>query len=121
MADDGPAVTQRLRRLVDEPTVHSDDLPTPQRDYARDRADEVITAARLGLDLRVGVRAEGAAVIDEGQGGATRHRSLQLSKCSSCSVALLRGAVVSRWERSVKVRGPVDGGGCWPGADGEVG
>lgn len=54
-----------MRRLVDEPVVYLDDLPGEQRDYFLAHTDELLAALRLGLDTRVEVRAEGAAIIDE--------------------------------------------------------
>ncbi|MGY0489137.1 TIGR02678 family protein [Streptomyces sp. WG-D5] len=72
-----------MRRLVDDPAVHWDTLPAPQRDFARDCADDLVTAVRLGLDTRVEVRAEGAAVIDE------ELSDIEFPKASAASFATL--------------------------------
>ncbi|MEV0223319.1 TIGR02678 family protein [Streptomyces sp. NPDC050704] len=72
-----------MRRLVDEPVVHLYDLPGDQRDYFLAHTDEVLTAVRLGLDTRVEVRAEGAAVIDE------ELTDLEFPKASAPSFAAL--------------------------------
>ncbi|MEB8343407.1 TIGR02678 family protein [Streptomyces endophyticus] len=71
------------RRLVDDPAVHWDDLPAQQRDFARARADALITAVRLGLDTRVEVRTEGAAVIDD------ELSDIEFPKASAASFATL--------------------------------
>ncbi|MEU3290412.1 TIGR02678 family protein [Streptomyces longwoodensis] len=72
-----------MRRLVDEPVVHWDDLPSAQRDVVRDHGDDLFTAVRLGLDTRMEVRAEGAAVIDE------ELSDIEFPKSSAASFAAL--------------------------------
>ncbi|UED83195.1 TIGR02678 family protein [Streptomyces profundus] len=98
-----PAVSVRhalMRRLVDEPTVYWDDLPGNQREYFHEHADELLSAVRLGLDVRVEVRAEGAAVIDE------ELTDLEFPKSSAASFAalILADKLCAETERAVPRR-----------------
>ncbi|MGW3600718.1 TIGR02678 family protein [Streptomyces sp. NPDC005167] len=54
-----------MRRLVDDPAVYLEDLPSDQRTYFLAHSEELLQAIRVGLDVRVEMRAEGVAIIDE--------------------------------------------------------
>ncbi|MFD9551733.1 TIGR02678 family protein [Nocardia salmonicida] len=54
-----------MRRLVDDPVVYLDALPPDQREYFVANSRELAKSVRAGLDVRVEVRAEGAAIIDD--------------------------------------------------------
>ncbi|MFJ1754621.1 TIGR02678 family protein [Kitasatospora sp. NPDC088134] len=54
-----------MRRLVDHPVVYLDELSAEERRYLLDHRREVLQALRGGLGVRVEVRQEGWAVIDD--------------------------------------------------------
>ncbi|MCT9934527.1 TIGR02678 family protein [Planotetraspora sp. A-T 1434] len=72
-----------MRRLVDDPVVYFDDLPTDQREYFLAHMQELVQALRAGLGVRVEVRAEGAAIVDE------ELTDLEFPKTSAASFAAL--------------------------------
>ncbi|MBF8187835.1 TIGR02678 family protein [Nonomuraea sp. K274] len=72
-----------MRRLVDDPVVYFDDLPSDQREYFLGHMQELIQALRAGLGARVEVRAEGAAIVDE------ELTDLEFPKTSAASFAAL--------------------------------
>lgn len=72
-----------MRRLVDDPVVHMEDLPSDQRDYLAVHREELAAELVLGLDTRVEVRAEGLAIVD------SRFSDIEFPAASAVSVAAL--------------------------------
>jgi uncharacterized protein (TIGR02678 family) len=54
-----------MRRLVDHPVVYIEDLSEEENAYLRRHRGSLIAALRAGVGVRVEVRADGLAVIDE--------------------------------------------------------
>ncbi|WP_263253629.1 TIGR02678 family protein [Saccharopolyspora rosea] len=54
-----------MRRLVDDPVLYLDDLPEDQQAYFYSQRHSLLRELERMLDVRVEVRAEGAAVIDD--------------------------------------------------------
>ncbi|MFF2629213.1 TIGR02678 family protein [Kitasatospora griseola] len=54
-----------MRRLVDHPVVHLDELTADERAYCLGHRRELTEAVRYGLGARVEARGEGLAVIDD--------------------------------------------------------
>lgn len=72
-----------MRRLVDDPVVYVEDLPSDQREYLAVHREELAAELVLGLDTRVEVRAEGLAIVD------SRFSDTEFPAASAVSVAAL--------------------------------
>ncbi|MFJ8248706.1 TIGR02678 family protein [Streptomyces sp. NPDC094466] len=72
-----------MRRLVDDPVVHLEDLPPDQREYLSVHREELAAELVLGLDTRVEVRSEGLAIVD------SRFTDTEFPAASAVSVAAL--------------------------------
>ncbi|WP_046498700.1 TIGR02678 family protein [Streptomyces odonnellii] len=72
-----------MRRLVDDPVVYVEDLPSDQQEYLSVHREELAAELVLGLDTRVEVRAEGLAIVD------SRFSDTDFPAASAVSVAAL--------------------------------
>ncbi|MET8061970.1 TIGR02678 family protein [Streptomyces microflavus] len=72
-----------MRRLVDDPVVYVDDLPSNQREYLSVHREELVAELVLGLGTQVEARAEGLAIVDSG------FSDIEFPAASAVSVAAL--------------------------------